>query len=152
MLLISNTATLEISLEVPQRYNQSMNGYKNLYLHGENCGWEEKWVLWISVGFFNHLQYKQAAPTTDIRDRIARRPKCETSLAIITTPSIIDSAKLANETSVAPIRFALDGGIPVCRICAPTTSYDMCPNRDNTCQEEIYLCMLRRNRFIIGIS
>lgn len=79
----------------------------------------------MSVGFFSHLQYKQAAPTTDRRDSITRKPKSETSFAIIATPSIIDSAKLANETSVVPIRFALEAGIPVCKICAPITSYDI---------------------------
>lgn len=55
------------------------------------------------------------------------------SFAIIATPNINDSAKLATEISVAPIRFALEDGIPDWRICAPTTSYDMCPNLDKTC-------------------
>jgi len=42
----------------------------------------------------------------------------------------MDFAKLATTISVVPMRFALDDGIHVWRICAPTTSYDMCPNRD----------------------
>nr|GMD47055.1 hypothetical protein GOBAR_AA04103 [Ipomoea batatas] len=92
----------------------------------------KKRLLCVSVGFANHLQYNQAALTTDRTESIARNPKCETSFAIIATPNIIDSAKLAMETSVVPIRFALDAGIPDCKICAPTTSYDMCPIRDNT--------------------
>jgi len=47
----------------------------------------------------------------------------------------MDSAKLATAISVVPMRFALDDGIPVWRICAPTTSYDMCPNRDKICTD-----------------
>lgn len=92
----------------------------------------------MSVGFFNHLQYKQAAPTTDRSDSITRNPNCETSFAIMATPSIIDSAKLANEISVVPMRLALEAGIPVCKICAPITSYDMCPSLDNTCQYKLF--------------
>lgn len=92
----------------------------------------------MSVGFFSHLQYKQVAPTTDRRDSITRNPKCETSFTIMAIPRIIDSAKLANETSVVPIRFALEGGIPVCKICAPITSYDMCPSLENTCSYEMF--------------
>lgn len=95
---------------------------KKYYLHYEIRGSNEKRLLCVSVGFFNHLQYKQAAPTTDRSESIARNPKPEVSFAIIATPSITDSAKLATETSVAPIKFAFDGGIPVCKICAPTTS------------------------------
>uniref|UniRef100_A0A9I9EBK6 Uncharacterized protein n=1 Tax=Cucumis melo TaxID=3656 RepID=A0A9I9EBK6_CUCME len=61
-----------------------------------------------SVGFNNHWQKIAAAPTTDRSDSIARNPKCEVSLAIIATPNIIDSAKLATETSVDAMRFVLD--------------------------------------------
>lgn len=74
---------------------------------------KEKRLLCRSVGLANHWQNNHAAPTTDKRDRTARNPKCETSFAIIATPKITDSAKLATETSVVPIRLALDAGIPV---------------------------------------
>lgn len=73
----------------------------------------EKRRLCSSVGFNNHLQNIHAAPTTDTRDNIARNPKWETSLARIATPSITDSAMLATDTSVVPIRFAFDDGITV---------------------------------------
>lgn len=88
----------------------------------------------VSVGFVNHRQNSHADPTTDRSESMAKYPKCDVSFATIATPNIIDSAKLATDTSVVPIRFALDSGIPVCRICCPTTSYDMCPNLDNICK------------------
>ena len=93
---------------------------------------KEKRLLCSSVGFTNQWQNIHAAPTAEKSESIARNPKCETSFAIIATPNITNSAKLATEASVVPIRFALDDGIPVWRICVPTTSYDMCPNLDST--------------------
>lgn len=76
-------------------------------------GQKEKRLLCSSVGFTNHWQNIHAAPTTEKSESIARNPKCETSFAIIATPHIMNSAKLATEASVVPIRFALDEGIPV---------------------------------------
>lgn len=74
---------------------------------------KEKRLLCSSVGLYNHRQYMTADPTTDRSDSIARYPKCETSLAIIATPNIVDSAKLATATSVVPIRLAFEDGMPV---------------------------------------
>ena len=74
---------------------------------------KEKRLLCSSVGLYNHRQYMTAEPTTERSDSMARYPKCETSLAIIATPSIVDSAKLATATSVVPIRLAFDDGMPV---------------------------------------
>lgn len=72
----------------------------------------------------------KAAPT-DKSDSNARNPKFETSLAIIATPNITDSAKLEKATSIVLIRFAFDDGMPVWKICASTTSYDICLNLDD---------------------
>lgn len=109
-----------------------------------NQNWESKLkrLLCASVGLPNHRQNNNAAATTDKSDSIARDPKCETSFATIATPNITDSARLAIETSVVPMRLALDSGIPVWRICAPTTSYDMCPNLDNTCIRSVFTFLI----------
>ena len=73
----------------------------------------EKRFLCSVVGFNNRWQNIHATPTIDKSDSIAKNPKCETSLAIIATPNIVDFAKLATKASIVPIKFALDNGIPV---------------------------------------
>lgn len=114
---------------------------RDTYINIKTEDHKKKRLFCSSVGFNSHLQNIQAAPTTDRRDNSAKHPKWEGSFAIIATPSIIDSAKLATAISVVPMRFALDDGIPVWRIWAPTTSYDMCPNRDRICtQKQSSLC------------
>lgn len=76
-------------------------------------GSKEKSRLCSSVGFLSNLQNINEAATTDKRDRTARNPKWEASFAAMATPSISDSARLATEISVAPMRLALDDGMPV---------------------------------------
>jgi len=66
--------------------------------------------LCSSVGFVNHRQNIHAAPATDDTDRIAKKPKWETSFAIIAIASMTNSARLAIETSIPPIRFAFEAG------------------------------------------
>lgn len=81
-----------------------------------------KSFLCSEVGFVNHLQNNVVAPTTENKERIANNLKFDTSFAIIATPNIKNSARLAIDNSVVPIKFALLGGIPVWRIWVPMTS------------------------------